>query len=519
MRRRGVVRAIGIGVVVAVMSLATVASPARAAVAVDRSAILKVGINFADKATFPLDPAFYSANRATFGVMAAIYDTMLRRDPVTEKLSPGLATAWDAPDPLTVNLTLRQGVKFHDGTPLNADAVKFSIERQLAAVKARTAITSDAAFLALSSVDVVDPYKVRIRLTAPVTGLWIDELLTEGYYVSIISPTAVAKYGDDYKNHPVGAGPFVFQSYEPLQKLSLRKSPDYWDKTTYRYGGIDFIHTTQGTNTVTALRSGRIDVGVLDTASTASLKNVPGFAVKSQAAHAAWELLLPLCVAPFNNPNVRRAIAIGIDREEFAAGIGSGAPTALPYPATSKYYDAKTAKSVAYNPTKAKALLAGQGPFAPVTLMANAGTEAVQAATILKAQLERLGLTVTIFETTNSPTDLARLKPAYTNATATNRLAAFLLPGGGANLHCNYDSPAATAAWNSGFRDASLSEEQRIKAIRQAMQIWTAEGPMVWLASVNYHAGYTTALKGVKRLNVDDQAGVKLDTVYKLKHR
>ncbi len=508
------------GLVAIVMGATLVVGPqagARVAAAkVDTKAILKVGLNFRDKTTFPFDPALRSSNRSSIPVGEAIYDTLVRQDPVTGKLTPGLALSWDAPDPLTINVKLRQGVKFHDGTPFNADAVKFSIDRFTAAVKSRAAVTPDANYVnVLTSVDVVGPYEVRLKLSQPLTGLFVNEIFPFADSFGIVSPTAVAKWGADYKNHPVGAGPFVFELFTEDQQLTVRKFADYWDKKSYQYQGVDFINVRAGNDSVTALRSGRVDIGILDTASAAAMKNASGYKTLEQQSSSLYQMTLPLCVAPFNNPKVAQAIKLAINRDEVIGALGAGAPTPLPFGVDSKYYDEKIAKNVSYNLKKAKSLLQGLGPFSQQTLMVKNNPSDQQVATVVKSQLEAIGIPVTIFVTPDATNDLVRLKPMYLALSTLQVVSQYTQKGGGANLHCNYDNPTAATAWNSALRDSSLSEAERKKAFTQAEQILTEEGPMIWIAQAPFFAGYTTAVKGFTRMNSIDQAGPVLRTLYK----
>src|SRR5262245_39012086 len=116
------------------------------------------------------DPTRYSSAPLIFTNL--IYDTLLYFG--ENGLEPGLATEWSFPDPSTVEFTLRQGVQFQDGTPLNAEAVKFSWDRVIAA---GTDMTKVAGVEALESIEVVDDLEVRVHLSKPLAGDWRDRLL------------------------------------------------------------------------------------------------------------------------------------------------------------------------------------------------------------------------------------------------------------------------------------------------------------------------------------------------------
>jgi len=127
-----------------------------------------------------------------------IYDTLVRFD---EKLNalPGLAESWETPDPKTLVLKLRRGVKFHDGTPFDAEAVKFNILR--AQDKKLSAITSELA--GIEAVETPDPQTVRLKLARPDAALVLTLADRAGM---MVSPTAAQKQGDQFGRNPVGAG-------------------------------------------------------------------------------------------------------------------------------------------------------------------------------------------------------------------------------------------------------------------------------------------------------------------------
>src|SRR5438067_7698585 len=133
-------------------------------------------------------------------------------------------------DGLTYTLKLRPNVKFHDGTPFTADAVKFTYDRLLDP-NHPFADTGPFPFApgyygSIASTSVVDPMTVQFKLKHPDAGLLHSFTLNTG---RIVSPEAVKKYRKDFAQHPVGTGPFKFVSWEHNVKITLERSPDYWD--------------------------------------------------------------------------------------------------------------------------------------------------------------------------------------------------------------------------------------------------------------------------------------------------
>mgnify|MGYP003694208467 CR=1 FL=1 len=143
-------------------------------------------------------------------VLSSVYDTLVRFKEGSFTREPGLATSWKmSPDGLTYTFTLRKGVKFHDGTPFDAEAVKFTYDRLLDPKhpNAETGPFPFASFYygAIKEVTVVDPATVRFTVKQPFSPLLNNLTLNTG---RIVSPAAVKKFGKEFASHPVGTGPF-----------------------------------------------------------------------------------------------------------------------------------------------------------------------------------------------------------------------------------------------------------------------------------------------------------------------
>jgi peptide/nickel transport system substrate-binding protein len=125
-------------------------------------------------------------------------------------------------DRLTWTFALRQGVKFHDGTDFNADAVKFNFDRMVdPATKSEYAIFELGPYV---GTEVVDPYTANVKMSRPYGPLPVG-LAT--YRMGMVSPAAVAKYGQDFGQHPVGSGPFMFNEWVPKDHVTLTAYPEY----------------------------------------------------------------------------------------------------------------------------------------------------------------------------------------------------------------------------------------------------------------------------------------------------
>ena len=168
-----------------------------------------------------LDPHVTSA--VSDGIfMMAVFDRLIERAQ-DGTLYPGLATKWSvSPDGLTWNFQLRQDVKFHDGTAFNAEAVKINFDRMVdPATKSEYAIFELGPY---AGTEVVDPYTVNVKMSRPYGPLPAG-LATYG--MGMISPAAITKYGQDFGQHPVGSGPYMFTEWVPKDHITLTAYPEY----------------------------------------------------------------------------------------------------------------------------------------------------------------------------------------------------------------------------------------------------------------------------------------------------
>ncbi|HZV48874.1 MAG TPA: ABC transporter substrate-binding protein [Candidatus Dormibacteraeota bacterium] len=289
-----------------------------------------------------------------------IYDTLIHLDPRTDQLEPGLATSWSwSPDKRTLQLKLRHGVKFQDGTSLDAEAVKESLDH------ARS-FQNWPDLQPVTSVTVVDADTVALHVDRPYAPL--PALLTwRGGMV--VSPTALKKYGKDFGKHPVGAGPFSFQSWAPGDSIKLTRFAGFWQADQTRLKGIDFHIITSPIAELSALRAGQLDVGGLaDLSNLASAQNAPNLNLSIRNSTALSIVTLNNKGAPFNNPLVRRAANMSIDRHQLAVAAntkqlvdkGIGGP-AWQYVPPGYWPYSKDLKDYPYDPAQARRLLAEAG--------------------------------------------------------------------------------------------------------------------------------------------------------------
>ena len=159
---------------------------------------------------------------ASSGVGNQIYETLFTRYADNfDTVVPLLAESYETPDNRTWIITLRKGIRFHDGTPFNAEAVKFTFER---IVDPEVAAPRASILKPMESIEVIDEYTVKLTTAAPY-GAMLSALCHAN--TAIVSPSAVKKYGS-VMNNPVGTGPFKFSERVPGDRVTLVRNEDYW---------------------------------------------------------------------------------------------------------------------------------------------------------------------------------------------------------------------------------------------------------------------------------------------------
>ncbi|MGY0398413.1 MAG: ABC transporter substrate-binding protein [Ostreibacterium sp.] len=297
----------------------------------------------------------------------SLFDGLVRRD---EKLNlkPGLANSWELLDEgMRLRFHLRQGVKFHDGEPFNADAVKFTFDRLLGAEGAKGPQRSN--YTTIKTVKVIDNNTVDFIMNTP-DPVMLTKLA--GYGAMIVPPKYIKEKGDAYFNlHPVGTGPFKFKSYQQNDRLELVKNPDYFDgapkldELTYRFIREDATRLAE-------LQSGAVDV-VHDIAFS-SLPTVE----KSDNAHVVSVSGPAIQSFQFNTKKgitadvrVRQALNMAVDKQMLVDAFlgGHGKPITSLQSQLSFGYDPDL-KDYPFDPEKAKKLLkaAGVKPGTEITI-------------------------------------------------------------------------------------------------------------------------------------------------------
>jgi ABC-type transport system substrate-binding protein len=315
-----------------------------------------------------LDPAAAIDTWST-QLVAPLYDTLVRYNTETGGLEPGLARDWAVSDDgLEWTFRLRPGVRFHDGTPVDAEAVAFSLERQREGHPYyRPEFTYwKRSFSAIRSIERVAPDTVRIHLDRPLSPFLA--YLT-GAQASIVSPTAVKLWGADFGKHPVGTGPYSLVAW--TGRLTMRRNRDYWDGTA-KTEQLVFTKIEDPQQRVVALQSGSIDIALeLLPRERQLLQLEPKVAKLTTAPNSIAALAINN--AHISDRAVRRAIALAINKRALVEHVfqGMAVPAEGPMPVSVwGYHDPEAHYEL--DPEHAKALLADaakRGAWNPATVL------------------------------------------------------------------------------------------------------------------------------------------------------
>jgi peptide/nickel transport system substrate-binding protein len=299
--------------------------------------------------------------------LTSVYDTLVYLDPETDEFVPGLAERWDVSDDgLVYTFHLKKGVTFHDGTPFNAEAVKFNLDRitsdELQSQKARFMLGP------YDRTEVVDENTVHIVLKQPYAPL-LDSL--SQVYLGMASPTAVKKWGTNYQLHQAGTGPFFMAEYVPGDHLLLRANPDYkWGPSVYKSrraqaAEIEFRFYTDAATRSPALESGEADImGEIPPQDAKRLRGTSEFQIQAvPIPGVSLMFFLNTARPPLDDVRVRQALLYGTDREAIIAAVFQNlSPLAYgPLAANTLGYDPAVQAYYLPDNVKAAALLAEAG--------------------------------------------------------------------------------------------------------------------------------------------------------------
>ena len=335
-------------------------------------------------------------------VIIQIYEGLVALKPGTTIVVPSLATKWKAsPDGKKWTFTLRSGVKFSDGTAMDAAAVCYNFNRWynftgsfqnpsatyywqtvFGGFKTYDPKSGAPKGSLFSSCTATGSSTVTIALTAP-SAAFLGALSLPSFFIG--SPTAMQKYGADQGSvdsdgvfhptgtyateHPTGTGPFMLQSWTRGDKLVLVRNPDYWGKKAI-LSQLIFRPIADNAARLQALQNGEIQgYDLVEPQDVATIKGDSNLQLLSRPPFNVGIVGMNQSMPPMNNLKVRQAVAYGLDRATVVkAFYGGRGQVAKEFQPPSLFGYSNTVKQYPYNPAKAKALLKAAGLKLPVTI-------------------------------------------------------------------------------------------------------------------------------------------------------
>ncbi|MDN3448712.1 glutathione ABC transporter substrate-binding protein [Planococcus sp. APC 3906] len=324
-------------------------------------------------------------------VMTQIYENLFERNPETMELEPKLAESYENTDELTWVIKLKEGITFQDGTPFNAEAVKYSFDklRDPATGAPRASLLEP-----IDTVTAVDETTVEIKTKYPY-GPLLAALSHSN--AAIISPTADEK--QDLMQNPVGTGPFKFVSWATGDQIVLEKNADYWDGEV-ALDKVTFRVVPETSTAISMLQTG--EVNFLDALPPEQISRIEGLKnveVAKQEGTPVYYLTFNHSKERNQDPAFRKAVAQAVDRDAFVEklnGLGVRSDSVLG-PKVFGYNESADNAGTAYDPEAAKKLVEENGfGDEPIKLLAANRDNFVLMAEIVQAQLTDAGFKVEI---------------------------------------------------------------------------------------------------------------------------
>jgi peptide/nickel transport system substrate-binding protein len=304
-------------------------------------------------------------------------------------------TVETSPDGLTVDMTLRQGVTFHDGTPFDAAAVVFNLER---ITDPALRVPLGSPFETMQSVTATGEHSVRIALSKP-APIFLNALtITTAGMISPASVQAEGNTNDNYQ-HPVGTGPYTFTSFTPGQSLTVTKFPGYWGEQPH-YETVEFRVVPEAATRESLLLAGQVDMIILPPVSDLeALRNNPDVNVILGESDRSIYIALDNNDPLLSNPQVRQALNHAVDKQAIVDNVLFGAARVMDAPMSSALFGYCSTGSYDYDPERARQLLTAAGAQgATLDLLTPSGryVQDQQASEAIAGYLREVGLTVNV---------------------------------------------------------------------------------------------------------------------------
>lgn len=465
-----------------------------------------------------LDPAQQTTttvqNVVDYGV-----ETLIQLDK-EGKVIPELAESWEtSEDGMALVMTLREGVKFHDGTPFDAEAAKFNLDRL---ISGDVKVPIGGAFGVIDNVEATDAATLTINLKYPDPNLLQNLGITTS---GIISPDSATKEGNTPENivTPVGTGPYEFVEFKKGTKLTYQRYEDYWGEKPY-YSEVVFQIIPEANSREAGLRSGQLQM-IMNPPVTdlEALENTPGLAVFNAPSDRSIFVAFNTQKAPFDNAKVRQAFNYAVNKEAIIESVLFGTANIMDSPLPSSLNGYCKVGEYPYDPEKAKQLLEEAGATdLSITFGAPTGRylQDQQAAQAIATNLRDVGVTVQVstmdwpsysatFQDPKGPFDMHLLGWAPGALDAPTQFQMFqeasAPPNGLASSF--YTNPEVEKLLTAGARE--LDETKRNDAYCEAQKIIWDDAPWMFLWSQTLSIAYQADIAGISYTPNE-----KFDTVY-----
>ena len=289
-------------------------------------------------------------------------------------------------DAKTYTFTLRDGITFHDGTPVTIEDVKYSIDRYAEIQGESSAFSS-----LVDSVEVQDDKTLVVNL---------KESYSE--FLPMMTIAIIPKSNEDPAGNPIGTGPFKYVSYTPGQNLELEKYDGYWQEGVPSLDSVEFKFIADVDTAFVELQAGTIDILKYLTAAQAETLGDEDYNIVQGSMNLVHAMYLNSAYEPLSKTEVRQALCYAVDRDainNFIFGGKSHIIGSHMIPAMSKYYEPEAETVYSYDPEKAKELLADAGyadGFDLEITVPSSYSQHVDSAQIIADELSQVGVNVTL---------------------------------------------------------------------------------------------------------------------------
>jgi peptide/nickel transport system substrate-binding protein len=327
-----------------------------------------------------------------------VYDRLTEVSNADLSIVPMLATSWEfAADGTSMEMTLRDDVVFHDGTPFDADAVVANVDR----MKNAEGSTAARQLTSVASVEKIDDFTVRWVLSGPAANL---PALLSSPAGAMISPAAFDDPSVDLATDPqlFGSGPYVVAEHTPLERTVFERAPEYWNTEHATLARLTIEYAPASEARLNGLQSGAFDViAATGTDATTGYELVDSgdFVGAPVAINTIHGLMLNPTRGDLANQQVRQAINYALNREEIAAGLFDGycQVTFQVFKEATPWYTPAVDEQYTYDPDRARELIAESGIENPTfDLRAPEGPSYQPLAQVMQAQLAEVGITANI---------------------------------------------------------------------------------------------------------------------------